>query len=128
MGLSLKYRWMQKKDLDKLGRRGEDFVSLLKGNRTVANVAEEEGEILGWIVYKILQDNIKILKIGFYNDKAIDFIMNQLLKKTNEKSIEITISEYDLKMQLVLKKLSFLATETKKIDGKDFYKFVKNKI
>lgn len=122
--MGLKYRWMQKKDLEKLGNKSEDFVSLLKSNRTVANVAEAEGEILGWVVYKILNDKIKILKIGFRNDNTVDFIMKQLFNKKDKKLIEILVSEYDLKMQIILRKTGFLAIEIKKTSCGDFYKFI----
>jgi hypothetical protein len=122
--MGLKYRWMQKKDLEKLGNKSEDFVSLLKSNRTVANVAEAEGEILGWVVYKILNDKIKILKIGFRNDNTVDFIMKQLFNKKDKKPIEILVSEYDLKMQITLRKTGFLAIEIKKTSCGDFYKFI----
>lgn len=122
--MGLKYRWMQKKDLEKLGNKSEDFVSLLKSNRTVANVAEAEGEILGWVVYKILNDKIKILKIGFRNDNTVDFIMKQLFNKKDKKPIEILVSEYDLKMQIILRKTGFLAIEIKKTSCGDFYKFI----
>lgn len=124
--MGLKYRWMQKKDLEKINNKS-DLVGLLKSSRIIANVVESEEEILGWIVYKLLEDKIKIAKISFTNEEIANEILECLIAKNSEKQIEVAVSEYDLKFQLILKENNFLAKQIKKINQSDFYIFVRNK-
>jgi hypothetical protein len=121
--MGLKYRWMQKKDLDKVSETKKDFEILLNNNRTVANVVEFEDSILGYIIYKILKDKIKVIKVVFSNDDILDFIIEKIKKKS--KLIEMPASEYDLDLHLLLKSKNFLATRIEKNQDQDedFYIF-----
>jgi hypothetical protein len=125
--MGLKYRWMQKKDLEKIKNR-KDLVALLKSNRTIANVIESNEEILGWIVYELINNKITIAKISFTNEEIAEEILECLTIKHPEKITEVAVSEYDLKFQLILKKNNFLAKQIKKINQSDFYIFVRNSI
>ena len=71
--MGLKYRWMQKKDLDKVEDK-ENFEILLKNNRTIANVVEFEDSIKGYIIYKLFKDKIEIIKLYFSNNEIFEFI------------------------------------------------------
>ena len=76
--MGLKYRWMQKEDLNKIGSES-NFIALLKGTKTIANVVESDGDILGWVVYKI-EDKIKIIRIAFDEDNTASFILKTIKK------------------------------------------------
>lgn len=114
----MKYRWMQKKDLKKINNK--DFISLLKQTKTIANVVELDEEILGWVGYRIGKI-IRIIKIAFKDENVFDFIIQNIRQKN--KTIQIIVSEYDIKLQINLKKNGFIASGTKKIDQVDFYIF-----
>ena len=119
---SLKYRWMQLRDLDKISNC-EEIVELLSCRDVVARVVELDEKISGYIIYRISKNKIKISKIAFINDEVARFIVENL-KTKKQKNIEITISEYDLRTQIILKNLGFLFENSKKIDNIDYYKFV----
>ena len=119
--MGLKYRWMQKEDLNKIGNEN-NFTSLLKGSRTIANVVESDGDILGWVVYKI-EDKIKIIRIAFDEDDTARFIFNTMKKKFPSKPILITVSDRDLKMHLLLKDENFIAFDVKRSEEFDLYSF-----
>jgi hypothetical protein len=127
----LRYRWMQKKDLQKVAKSSKDptevrnsFKSLLNQTKTVANVAELDDEILGWVVYRLDKDKLKIVKIAFKDDRTVEFIIENMRNRAKNKSIQVDVSEYDLRLQLLLKKFSFTVVKTKKINESDFYTFV----
>lgn len=124
--MGLKYRWMQKKDLEKISNK-KDLVGLLKSDRIIANVVEYNEEILGWIVYKLSDNKITIAKISFANEEVANEIMECLIKKSSEKQIEVIVSEYDLKFHLILKQNDFIAKGIKKMNQSDFYIFVRDK-
>jgi hypothetical protein len=119
--MGLKYRWMQKEDLNKIGNEN-NFTSLLKESRTIANVVESDGDILGWVVYKI-EDEIKIIRIAFDDESTARFIFNTMKKKFPSKPILITVSDRDLKMHLLLKDENFIAFDVKRSEEFDLYSF-----
>ena len=122
----LKYRWMQLKDLDLIKTNDTDeLLNLLSCRDVIARVVELENKISGWVVYRISKGKIKICKIAFFNDEIVRFIIDNL-KTKKQKIIEINVSEYDLKMQLILKNLGFLFKNSKKINNMDYYKFMFN--
>jgi hypothetical protein len=94
----------------------------LKGLKTIANVVESDGDILGWVVYKI-EDKIKIIRIAFDDDKTASFIFKTIKKKFPSKPIHITVSDRDLKMHLLLKSENFIAFDVKRSDEFDLYSF-----
>lgn len=121
MGVKLKYRWMQKKDLGKL-QEHKSFKSLLKDSRTIANVVEGGENILGYVVYEILNKKIKIIKISFLNNEIFDFIIDKIKSKFSY-TIEIAACEYNLDFQLLLKDSNFIAKKIEKINQDNFYIF-----
>jgi hypothetical protein len=123
--MGLKYRWMQKKDLDKINNK-EDLLFLLKNNKIIANVVESNEEVLGWIVYKSLEKKVRIAKMSFTNEEIANEIIDYLINKNPDKKIEVAVSEYDLRFHLILKQNNFIAKEIKKIQDSDFYIFTRN--
>ena len=104
----MKYRWMQKKDFDFIKNKVEskqDFVSVFINKKVIAHIVEYNNDILGWIVYKIYKNKIKIIKLGFKNEEIFDFIIKKISSKNH---IEVSVSEYDLKTHLLLKNSGFL--------------------
>ena len=121
------FRWMQKKDLDKFSDKNKnDFLELISYKNVVANVVETEGKISGWIIYQVFKDFVKISKIGFRNEEVAEFMINKLKSKKGKKTLEIIVSEYDLRMQLLLKDLNFTLTNTSHCSQSnvDLYKFL----
>jgi hypothetical protein len=116
---------MQKKDLDKISNK-EDLLFLLKNNKIIANVVESNEEVLGWIVYKSLEKKVRIAKMSFTNEEIANEIIDYLINKNPNKKIEVAVSEYDLRFQLILKQNNFIAKEIKKIQDSDFYIFTRN--
>jgi hypothetical protein len=118
---------MKLKDLDKIESKdnSDELLNLLSCRDIIARVVELEGEISGWVVYRVSKNKIRISKIAFGSNEIAEFIINNL-KSKNKKFIEISISEYDLKMQLILKNLGFLFKDSKKINNIDYYKFMFN--
>jgi hypothetical protein len=115
---------MQKKDFDKINSSSKlDLKKSLRNKKIVANIVEFEDEIFGWVFYELLSKKIKLKKIAFSSEKILNFILENLLKKN--KIIEISISEYDLKMQLALKNYNFLFIESIKSGDIYYYKFRK---
>lgn len=121
MGVNIKYRWMQKKDLSKLND-STSFKNLLKDSRTIANVVEVDDKILGYVVYEISNKKIKIIKISFLNNEIFDFIINKIKSKSNY-LIEMAICEYNLNLQLLLRDSNFIAKRIEKINQGNFYIF-----
>lgn len=118
----LKYRWMQRKDLLKVSNK-KDFNELLSKTKVIANVVELDDEILGWVVYRLCKDKLKIIRIAFKDDKTMEFIIENI-RKTKNKQIQAAVSEYDLRLQVLLRKFGFKAIEVKKVNQIDFYIFV----
>lgn len=116
---------MQLRDLDKIAHDCEDIVDLLSCKDVVARVVELDEKISGWIIYRIFKNKIKISKIAFSNDEVARFIIENL-KTKKQKNIQITVSEYDLRMQIILKKLGFLFENSIKVNNIDYYKFIFN--
>lgn len=119
------YRWMQKKDLEKMSEKNKnDFLDLIRNKNVVANVVEIQDQISGWIIYQVFKEFVKISKIGFCNEEIAEFMIDKLKSKKGKRTLEIIVSEYDLRMQLLLKDLKFSLTNTIKICDADFYKFI----
>lgn len=115
---------MEKRDFDKINSNNKlDLKKSLKNKKVVANIVEWEDNIFGWIFYEIFNKKIKITKIAFVEKEILNFILENLFKKN--KTIEISISEYDLKMQLALKENGFLFVESIKNNDIYYYKFRK---
>lgn len=121
----MKYRWMQKKDFDFIKNKVEskqDFVSVFINKKVIAHIVEYNNDILGWIVYKIYKNKIKIIKLGFKNEEIFDFIIKKISSKNH---IEVSVSEYDLKTHLLLKNSGFFVEKTTKQNEIYLYNFVK---
>ena len=118
---------MQKKDFNYIKNNfnfANDFASLFRNKRIIANIVEQDDCIVGWVVYKLFKDKIKIVKFAFSNKDIFDFILSKMTTKS-VKYIDVNISEYDLKMQLLLKENGFLALDCIKVNDVYFYNFSK---
>jgi len=123
--MGLKYRWMQKNDFNKINSNSKlKLKKSLKNKKIIANIVEYKNNILGWIFYELNKSKeVKITNIAFSNKEVFNFILENLYNKN--KNIEICISEYDLKMQLILKESNFLFIESIKNKDAYYYKFRK---
>lgn len=123
--MKLKYRWMQRKDFNFIKKNSNsNFSSLFRNKRIIANVVEKDEIIVGWVVYKLFKYKIKIVKLAFSNQEIFDFILSKLITKSIN-TIDISVSEYDLKMHLLLKNNDFKAVDAIKVNDIYFYKFSK---
>lgn len=123
--MDVKYRWMQKKDLANMSEKNrKEFINLIKNKNTVANIVESKNGISGWMVYKVYPEVVVISKIGFKNEEIAEFMINNLIDKKGKRIVEAKVSEYDLRMQIILKDLRFVAKEIITINQVDFYKFI----
>jgi len=125
--MELRYRWMQRKDFNFIRNNfssTKDFYHIFKNKKIIANVVEQDGNVVGWVAYRLFENNIKIVKFAFKNEQIFDFILSKLVLKSIS-NIDINISEYDLKMHLLLKNSEFKAISSIKVNDVYFYKFSK---
>lgn len=121
----MKYRWMKKKDFDFLRNKVgtmQNFISIFSNKKIIANIVEQNDNITGWVVYKLHEENVKIIRLGFKNEEIFDFIIKKISSKKN---VEIAISEYDSVMQSLLKNSGFFAANIIKSKDIYFYNFIK---
>lgn len=119
----LKSRWMKRKDLDAFSDR-DHILDLIGTKRNIASVVENDDEILGCVVYRVLNKVVLILKISFLDDDHMEFMLEEIKSKFT-KNISICVSEYDTKLHLALRDSGFLATRITKNKERDcdFYVF-----
>ena len=125
--MELRYRWMQRKDFNFIRNNfssTKDFYHIFKNKKIIANVVEQDGNVVGWVAYRLFENNIKIVKFAFKNEQIFDFILSKLVLKSIS-NIDINISEYDLKMHLLLKNSEFKAISSIKVNDVYFNKFSK---
>jgi hypothetical protein len=118
---------MQRKDFNFIRNNfssTKDFYHIFKNKKIIANVVEQDGNVVGWVAYRLFENNIKIVKFAFKNEQIFDFILSKLVLKSIS-NIDINISEYDLKMHLLLKNSEFKAISSIKVNDVYFYKFSK---
>lgn len=116
---------MKKKDFDFLRNKVEtmqNLVSIFDNKKIIANIVEQNDNIIGWVVYKLHKENIKIIKLGFKNEEIFDFIIEKISSKKN---VQIAVSEYDLGTQILLKNSGFFAANIVKSNDIYFYNFIK---
>jgi len=125
----INYRWMQEKDLSKINNDKIKFY--LKKPNVIANVLEVEEDsqqqnLLGIIVYRITRKKAKIIKLSFIDNEAAEFMLAKTLARSSSsnKFVEILVSEYDLRLQCILRRMDFSIKEIKKFGQIDFYKFI----
>lgn len=125
----MNYRWMQEKDLNKI--KNDRIKFHLQKPNVVANVLEVEEDsqqqsLLGIIVYRVTSKKLKIIKLYFVDNDAAEFMLSKTLARSSlsNKFVEILVSEYDLRLQCILRRMNFFAKEIKKFGQTDFYKFI----
>ena len=124
-------RWMQTKDLDfvtsielknnEFYSTRDDIINLLRRKSVVGIVALEEEEIIGFIIYELMNRRIQMLDMGVHQDyhkKGIgSFMINELKDNLSPKKrtkISVEVRETNLGFQLFLQKNNFLAIEVLK--------------
>lgn len=119
----LKSRWMKRKDLEFFSDK-EHILNLIGTKRNIAAIVENENEILGCIVYRVLENVVLILKISFLDEDHMEFMLKEIKDKF-KKSISICVSEYDTKLHLSLRDSGFVADKIIKNKDRncDFYVF-----
>ena len=125
----INYRWMQEKDLSKINNDKMKFY--LQKPNIIANVLEVEEDsqqqsLLGIIVYRITRKKAKIIKLSFVDNDAAEFMLSRILAQSSssKRFVEVLVSEYDLRLQCILRRMDFFAKEIKKFGQTDFYKFI----
>lgn len=98
----------------------EEFKLLLKQPDIVVLIKEHEGEIVGFIVYELADDNIfYLIKVGVNSEhwrKGFGSkLVTEIKKKTNIRKertkICTYVSESNLRAQLFFKEIGFIATK-----------------
>lgn len=113
------YRWMEKDDLEFFEKEVLDCV---KNPKNTAYVVEHKNEFIGVVIYNKNNNFINIVNIGFKDENVFEFIISEIKNKF-DKIIKISICEYDLKMQLLLKKLNFRAISIENKYEETYYVF-----
>lgn len=116
------YRWMEKDDLEFFEKEVLDCV---KNPKNIAYVVEHKNDFIGVVIYNKNNNFINIVNIGFKDENVFEFIISEIKNKF-DKIIKISICEYDLKMQLLLKKLNFRAISIENKYEETYYVFSSN--
>lgn len=129
-------RWMRRADTETvLDIRSEcdvgskDLLKVLSSPSYILKVAEMEGQVSGFVIYKNGKKKIKILELAvsplFRRRGVASELINSLLLKASEASkfVEILVPEDNLVIHLLLRKCGLRACEiTRSVSGCS-YKF-----
>lgn len=128
----INFRWLERFDVNEIENFCKDISSLIKklsSANTFGIVFENNNNIVGYLMYKSLKKKIKIINLVVHQDfrrsKVGSKMMEYVFDKQKEKDIEALVDEQNLPMQLFLKNHKFLATEIKKNNEANYYKFVR---
>lgn len=133
-------RWMKRTERDKVNDMcmmadpsiPQDFLEgHLENSRVVCAVAEFNEEIVGLILYEMNPSNIKVaflaVDLDFRRNKVATALVERLISKLGgrRKKIYLSVSEYNLDVQLFLRSLGFKATKvTNDSPGHSNYSFI----
>jgi [ribosomal protein S18]-alanine N-acetyltransferase len=124
-------RWMATKDLDRvtdIELRSNDYylskdelVLLLRKRNIVAMVATEGSEVVGFMVYELLNRRIQLISLGVHPGHRRKGVGKQLIQRLCDKlsprkrtKIFAEVRESNLHLLLFLKKQDFVAVEVLK--------------
>lgn len=131
----MKVRWMNKSDFNSVRRiqdscdspmSREELKNFVSKSTCICNVAEVEGNIVGYVLYDITSSDMDIVNFAvraeFRRQGIARGLISGLVAKLNERRTSITVSVPDsaLPAQLMLKDLGFKAVA---VDGSE-YKFL----
>jgi ribosomal-protein-alanine N-acetyltransferase len=99
----------------------EDLTALLRRRSVVAMVAVEEGEVVGFMIYELMNRRINLIDIAVHCKHRGNGVGAQLIERLKSKlsakrrtKITAEVRESNLDAQLFLKKQSFVGTEVLK--------------
>ena len=121
-------RWMVRRDLDEAleierQRSGrvwtrEDFLSSVRRRNSVGVVAELQGRVVGFMIYELRKNRIRLLNLGTLSAVRCQTVGRQLIAKLIGKlrpggrsRISCKVHERNLAAQLFFQKLKFFADD-----------------
>jgi ribosomal-protein-alanine N-acetyltransferase len=131
----MKIRWMNRSDLNSVRKiqnscdspmSREQLKSFVSKSTCICNVAEVDGNIVGYVLYEITSSEIYIINFAvhaeFRRQGIARGLISGLVAKLSERRTLITVSVPDsaLPAQLLLRELGFKAVA---VDGSE-YKFL----
>jgi len=128
----MKVRWMNRSDLNSVRKiqngcdspmSREELKSFVSKSTCICNVAEVDGNIVGYVLYDITSSEIDIINFAvqaeFRRQGIARSLISGLVAKLNERrtSIAVSVPEASLPAQLLLKELGFKAVA---VDGSEY--------
>jgi len=125
-GQTLRFRWMKRKDVDAvlaIARNNhpqpmtdEDFLGALRRRNRIAQVAVDNGQIVGYMLYELEKNRIRLLSLVVRQSarrqaigrKLIEHLISKLQENRRTK-IVCRVAERNLDAQLFLRSLQFKA-------------------
>lgn len=121
-------RWMTRKDMaevldieyqsTKYSLSNIELNRILRQRNAVALVCECENRILGYCIYEMFKQKLKLLRFVVYKDNRRQGVGTVLIKKmqarltdTRRNKLTFPVSEYDLDLHLFLRSQSFTCTK-----------------
>lgn len=110
----------------------QEFRAALRQRNMIGMVLEELDDILGYMIYEILDDSIDLLRIATHPDhqgsgcsrKLLDKLKTKVGISYKRKGITVTVPETNLPAQLLFRAMGFKAVKVIRnaFDGEDGYK------
>lgn len=130
-------RWMSSSDLESVQNirsrcslgSGPDLLKILSSPRCILKVAESDGNISGFIIYKNGRSKARIMEVAVSPEfrrmgVACDMVRSVSAKaKESSKHVEVLVPEENLEIQMALKKCGFRASGIHDSSGSPRYKF-----
>lgn len=120
-------RWMIAKDLESTvsidGATSdspwseEEFRTCLRQRNCIGMVAEQDEDILGYIVYELHKNRLVVVRMGFLPESMLNGVGEAMIEKLigklshdKRRVLQVNINERDLATQLFLRDMGFIAT------------------
>jgi len=127
----LQIRWMIRKDLSEVLKiesqsfefpwTEDDFLAFLRQRNCIGVVAEQDGEVVGFMVYELLKSRIHILNFAVSTELRRSGLGSQMIRKLitklsphHRKRIVLEIRETNLPAQLFFRENGFRAVRVLK--------------
>ena len=143
VGLGVEARWMIRKDypavlaMEQAGYKQDawdeqDLSHILRQHDCIGVVAELDGKVVGYVLYRLRKESIRILRLGIATKFRRRGIARQLmaglikkLRMSKRTSISILVRESNLDGQLFLRNVGMKAVKVKRgfyENGEDAYR------
>jgi ribosomal protein S18 acetylase RimI-like enzyme len=135
--MEISVRWMRREDMRRVvsirkscGFDPDLLDKMLLDSFNIFKVAQIGPKIVGFVVYKNGRKRTKLLEVAvpksFRRKGVATSLLQSMAANINfgMKSVEATVSEYNLPSQMLLKKVGFMAVEIIKSSSDSDYKFV----